>query len=69
MATQPDPPNAAHTYLAAKFDQLAAALREEDGPAARAVIDGIRADGHPQVAEHVEAGLIAAGLARTNDDR
>lgn len=54
-------------YLTAKLDQLHAAAQHRDGDAAKAVIESIIADGHPEVADRLTRLAIAQGLRRQAD--
>lgn len=60
MTDQTLPEAEARSYLNAKFDQLGAAIRSGDKPAAMAVVQQIRDDGYPEVADEVLDGLIEA---------
>lgn len=56
----------ARTYIQAKTDQLAAAVRDGDRDAADQVLDQIDRDGHPAAADALEAGLLATSLHTHN---
>jgi hypothetical protein len=53
-------PDAAATYLSAKFDRMIAAIGAGDRAAALAVVQEIRDDGFPAAADDVLDTLIAA---------
>lgn len=60
MADRTLPDNEARAYLTGKFDQLTAAIVAQEWDRAVGVINQIRTDGFPTVADHALDGLIAA---------
>jgi hypothetical protein len=50
-------------YVTGQFDQLRAAVAHGDADAADRIVDQVDADGHPQVADAMAAGLARTSLA------
>lgn len=51
-------------YIHARCDQIAAALGQRNGNLAAGIIDLIRHDGHPELADRLLKELIESGLQR-----
>lgn len=51
-------------YATAAIDQIVAAAKRRDFDGARAVLDRITADGHPQLANLIEGEILATGLLK-----
>jgi hypothetical protein len=57
-----EPRNPSATYLNAQFDQLAAAADHSDGDGAVHIIETIRSDGYPELADKIMGDVIRRGL-------
>lgn len=53
---------AATAYVTAAIDQIMTAAQRRDFDGARAVLDRITADGHPNLAELIEGEILVSGL-------